>query len=152
MLCQFQVYSKGNNLCCAVLSHSVVSNSLEHHGLQPARPLYPWGFSRQEYQSGLPCPPPRDLPNPGVKSKYPTLQADSLPAELSGKPKSFIHEHTSSHFQVIFPCRLLQNIEQSFLTSFLREKKKKKKKKNQTRNILNSKLIFFRLMQKLSSL
>jgi len=28
----------------------------------------PWGFCRQEYQSGLPCPPPGDLPNPGIKS------------------------------------------------------------------------------------
>ena len=25
------------------------------------------GFSKQEYQSGLPCPPPRDLPNPGTE-------------------------------------------------------------------------------------
>ena len=25
------------------------------------------GFSRQEYLSGLPCPPPRDLPDPGIK-------------------------------------------------------------------------------------
>ena len=24
------------------------------------------GFSRQEYWSGLPCPPPGDLPNPGI--------------------------------------------------------------------------------------
>ena len=30
-------------------------------------PLCPWGFSRQEYWSGLPCPPPGDLPNPGIK-------------------------------------------------------------------------------------
>jgi len=29
--------------------------------------LCPWGFSRQEYGSGLPCPPPGDLPNPGVE-------------------------------------------------------------------------------------
>ena len=33
--------------CCAVLSRSVASNSLRPHGLQPARLLYPWGFSRQ---------------------------------------------------------------------------------------------------------
>ena len=26
-------------------------------------------FSRQEYWSGLPCSPPRDLPNPGIKPK-----------------------------------------------------------------------------------
>ena len=44
-----------------------------------------WGFSRQEYWSGLPCPPPGNLPNPGIKSRSPTLQADSLPAEPSGK-------------------------------------------------------------------
>ena len=25
------------------------------------------GFSQQEYWSGLPCPPPGDLPNPGIK-------------------------------------------------------------------------------------
>ena len=25
------------------------------------------GFSRQEYYSGLSCPPPGDLPNPGIK-------------------------------------------------------------------------------------
>ena len=24
------------------------------------------GFSRQEYWSGVPCPPPGDLPNPGI--------------------------------------------------------------------------------------
>ena len=27
----------------------------------------PKGFSRQEYWSGLPCPPPGDLPNPGIE-------------------------------------------------------------------------------------
>ena len=25
------------------------------------------GFSRQEYWNGLPCPPPGDLPDPGIK-------------------------------------------------------------------------------------
>ena len=25
------------------------------------------GFSRQEYRSGLPCPPPGDLPDPGIE-------------------------------------------------------------------------------------
>ena len=44
------------------------------------------GFSRQEDWSGLPCPPPGDLPNPGIKLRSPALQADSLPAELPGKP------------------------------------------------------------------
>ena len=33
-------------------------------------------------------PSPGDLPNPGIKPTSPTLQADSLPAELQGKPKN----------------------------------------------------------------
>ena len=37
------------------------------------------GFSRQEYWSGLPCPPPGDLPNPITEPASPTLQVDSSP-------------------------------------------------------------------------
>ena len=43
-------------------------------------------FTRQEYWSGLPCPPSGDLPNPGMELRSPTLQADSLPSEPPGKP------------------------------------------------------------------
>ena len=42
-------------------------------------------FSRQEYWSGLPCPPPGDLPNPGIKSWSPALQADSPPLSHQDK-------------------------------------------------------------------
>ena len=31
------------------------------------------GFSKQEYWSGLPCPPPGDLPDPGIKPWSPAL-------------------------------------------------------------------------------
>ena len=48
------------------------------------------GFSRQENWSGLPCPPPWNLPHPGIKPRSPTLQADCLPAELPGKPFSLL--------------------------------------------------------------
>ena len=51
------IYIMHNFVC--VVSRSVVSDSLKPHGLKPARLLCPWGFSRQEYWSGLPCPPPR---------------------------------------------------------------------------------------------
>ena len=33
------------------------------------------GFSRQEYWSGLPCPPPGDLPNPGIEPAFLTSPA-----------------------------------------------------------------------------
>ena len=42
-------------------------------------------ISRQEYWSGLLCPPPGDLPDPGIKLMSPALQMDSLPAERSGR-------------------------------------------------------------------
>ena len=35
------------------------------------------GFSRQEDWSGLPCPPPGDLPDPGIEPRSPALQVDS---------------------------------------------------------------------------
>ena len=69
-------------------SVSVMSDSLWPHGLQPARLFCPWGFSRQEYWSGLPRHPPGDLSNPGMEPMSPTLQADSLPSEPPGKPKN----------------------------------------------------------------
>ena len=31
------------------------------------------GFSKQEYWSGLPCPPPGDLPYPGIEPRSPAL-------------------------------------------------------------------------------
>ena len=45
-------------------------------------------FSRQEYWSVLPLPPPGDLPNPGIEPGSQTLQADFLLSEPPGKPKN----------------------------------------------------------------
>ena len=50
--------------------------------------LLSMGFFRREYLSGLPCPPPGDFPNPGIKLRSPTLWMDSLPSEPPGKPKN----------------------------------------------------------------
>ena len=50
----------------------------------------PWGFSRQEYWNGLPCPPPGDLPKP----RSPTLQEKFLPSEPQGK-------RTCNYLQII---------------------------------------------------
>ena len=36
----------------------------------------------------VPFPSPGDLPNPGIKSRSPTLQADSLPGKPQGNPKN----------------------------------------------------------------
>jgi len=44
------------------------------------------GFCRQEYWSGLPFPSPGYLPDPGIKPRSPTLEADALTSEPPGKP------------------------------------------------------------------
>ena len=56
-----------------------MSDSLRPYGLQPSSLLCPWGFSRQEYCRGSPCPPPGNLPNPGIELASPGWQAGSLP-------------------------------------------------------------------------
>ena len=45
---------------------SVMSDSVTPWTVARQAPLS-MGFSRQEYWSGLPCPPPGDLPNPGIE-------------------------------------------------------------------------------------
>ena len=57
------------------------------------------GFSRQEYWSGLPFLPPRDLPNLGIEPMSPALQADSLPLSHQGSPVGREH-HRTDHMLV----------------------------------------------------
>ena len=78
-----------------VLSSPVVSNSWRPCGLQPARLLCPWGFARQKHWSGLPCPPPGNLPDPGIEPGSPTLQADSLPSEPLGSGEKSPYHHSA---------------------------------------------------------
>ena len=47
-------------------------------------------FSRQEYWSGLPCPPPGDLPDTGIERRTPALQGDSLPSGPPGQPTVYL--------------------------------------------------------------
>ena len=71
-------------MCCAGLGYSVVSDALRPHGVQPTRLRCPWDFLGKN-MSGLPCPPPEDLPKPKIEPTSLILQADSLPSEPHGK-------------------------------------------------------------------
>ena len=66
----------------------------------------PWGYSRQEYWSGLPCPPSGDLPNPRIESRSPAFQVDSLSSEPPGKSKN-TGVGSLSLLQGIFPTQEL---------------------------------------------
>ena len=63
---------------CVCVSPSVMSNYATPWTIALQAPLS-MGFSRQEFWSGLPCPSPGDLPDPGIKLSSPALQVDSLP-------------------------------------------------------------------------
>ena len=101
-------------ISCTVCKRLVTQSCLTLCSLMdcsPAGLLCPWGFSRQEYWSGLPCPPPGELPNPGMEPRSPTLQADSLPIELPGKPSSpalagrFLNKEPAEN-----PCRCISDV------------------------------------------
>jgi len=49
-------------------------------------------FSRQEYWSGLPFPSPGNLPKPGIETRSPALQADSLLTELEHRNRGCMAE------------------------------------------------------------
>ena len=70
-------------LCC--VNFLVVFDSVTPRTIARQAPLS-MEFSRQEYWSGLPLPPPEDLPDPGIKPRSLALQADSLTSEPQGKP------------------------------------------------------------------
>ena len=90
---------------CAYICHI---HSIERKKMQSLSPVQlfvtPWtvafhaltcmGFSRQQYWSGLPFPPPGDLPKPGIEPRTPALQVDALPSQ----PR-FFYKHSSKGFQ-----------------------------------------------------
>ena len=55
-------------------------------------------FSRQGYWSRLPFPSPGDLPNPGIEPWSLAMQADALPSEPPGKPKTKCSAIILQHF------------------------------------------------------
>ena len=59
-------------------SHSVMPDSLQLHGLY-------YGVLQARILEWVAFPFSRDLPNPGIEPKSPSLQVDSLPAEPQGE-------------------------------------------------------------------
>ena len=58
---------------------SVTSDSLQPYGL--------CSLPGSSVQTVLPCPPPEDLPDPGIEPGSPALQADTLLLSHQGNPK-----------------------------------------------------------------
>ena len=64
-----------------------MSDSLQPHGLEPARLLCPWGFSRQEYWSGLPWPPEGIFLTQGSRSGLPHCRQILYHLSHQGSPR-----------------------------------------------------------------
>ena len=74
--------------------------TLQSYGPQSPRLLCPWGFSRQEYWSGLPCPPPVDLPNPGIETSSPYVSC-------TGRQVLYHWCHLGSRFMILWTYTIM---------------------------------------------
>ena len=75
-------------------------NHIKHKG-----PLS-MGFSWQEYWSGLPFSPPRDLPDPGIELMSPAFAGEFFTPEPPGKPFNlYITLHHLPHSALYFVPR-----------------------------------------------
>ena len=84
MLALLATSSPPNSVCVCVLVAQSCSTLATPWTVAHQSPLS-MEFSRQEYWSGLPCPPPGDLPDPGIKPAFPALQTDSVPSKPPGR-------------------------------------------------------------------
>jgi len=83
------------------------------------------GFSRQEYWRGLPCPPPGDLPYPGIKPVSPALEGRFFTTSTTWEAQA---SHNRNLFSLswrpkykikilIFPPELLEEVPSSLASS-----------------------------------
>ena len=80
----YQFLAHAYMLSC--FSHGPLFSTLWTIALQASMSM---GFSRQEYWSGLPCPPPGDLPHPGIEHASlmsPALASRFFTTEQKGSP------------------------------------------------------------------
>ena len=73
MFLEMRAREHSESMCVCAQSFSCVRLFATPRTVAYQVPL-PMGFSRQKYCSELPCPPPEDLPDPGIK---PTSLASS---------------------------------------------------------------------------
>ena len=71
------------------------------------------GFSRKEYRSKLPCPPPGDLPDPGMEPGSLTLQGDSLLTEPPEQPGVSLSGWQETQDEPDSACQQYQRIYQA---------------------------------------
>ena len=98
-----------DSLCCAVLSRFsrvwlfATLWTVAHH---------PWGFSWQGHWSGLLCPPPGDLPDPGMEPaapKSPALAGGLFTSGATRKAQSSLYSRLKT-FELCWIMWLLESL------------------------------------------
>jgi len=93
------------SLCACMRSVTQLCPTLWDPTISHQAPLS-MGFSRQEYWSGLPFPPPGNLPDPGIKPVSPALAGEFFTSEPPGKPHFLpcaTWEGSENHEKVLQP-------------------------------------------------
>ena len=72
------------------------------------------GFSKQEYWSGLPCPPPGDLPDPGIKPR--SFMSPALAGRFFTTGATWEALPWLCYSVILFPCASLRDSNYFFLT------------------------------------
>ena len=82
-ICLWRFFNSLNNICCFVLSHSLMSNTLQLH----QAPLF-IGILQARIMEWVAMPSSRGSSQPVIKPRAPSLEVDSLPSEPPGKPRN----------------------------------------------------------------
>ena len=91
---------------------------------KPAKFLCPWGFSRQEYWSGLPCAAPGDLSDAGIKPVSPELAGQFFTVwatemkMVTGRRKGINHQLYYNKI-CLTECIFLYSVQSSILSDSL---------------------------------
>ena len=90
--------------------------------LQPSRSPCPWGSPGKKYLSGLPCPPPGNLPDPGIEAS--PLMSPALAGGGSLAPSDSLLSEPCLEGQAVssghlYSCYLLISFPSQTWTSFL---------------------------------
>ena len=95
---------------CVLSCHSHVQLLATQWTIALQAPLT-MGFSKQEYWNGLPCPPPGDLPDPGIEPTSSVLQENSLLLSHQGSPDSPTKESSKlQNFKEVNVCSMFNHI------------------------------------------
>ena len=97
------------SMCACMQSHFSCVWLCDPMNCKPATLLCPWGWSRQAYWSQLPCLPPGDLLDPGIKPvspASPALQEDSLTLSHQENPRKSNQFSCSAMSDSLWPHRL----------------------------------------------